>query len=474
MSATPESQEKMVQHATPPARSRRRLADRKALVRVAVILTLAVGAAFLPIAGLTLAARVMLGIFVLAAGLWVTETIPPFATAILVVVSQIYLLGQKGGPLQLEEGGESYEIFLNPLASPVLVLFFGGFILSLAAQKTKLDQRLAKTFLTPFGTRPANLMLGVILVTGVFSMFMSNTATTLMMVAIVMPLFNSLDREDPFKKALILSVPFAANIGGLGTLIGSPPNAVAASVLGSMGHPVTFTQWMLFGFPLALVLLFVLWLLMRLLFKPRHARVELPELLLPPVDRNFIIVVGTFAATVGLWMLEPLHGIPSAVAALLPIMIFTMFGIIGADDLKRIEWDVLILVAGGLSLGVGLDRSGLSDTLVGLIPFSAIDKTLLLALFAVLTVLISNFMSNTSAANMLIPIVAAIPVFSPLEGPVTVALCASLAMSLPISTPPNAIVYATRSIATADMARTGSIVSVCGVGFLLACLLILF
>ncbi len=172
--------------------------------------------------------------------------------------------------------------------------------------------------------------------------------------------------------------------------------------------------------------------------------------------------------TVLLWISEPLHHIPAAVVALLPVTIFAMFGIINRDDLKKVEWDVLILVAGGLTLGVVMKSSGLSDILVGKVSFENLSTVLILAAVILLTILISNFMSNTSAANLLIPIVTSISVIFPAMGAIVVAFAASLAMSLPISTPPNAIAFATRTVNTIEMARAGSIVSAIGLIVLVA------
>jgi sodium-dependent dicarboxylate transporter 2/3/5 len=144
-------------------------------------------------------------------------------------------------------------------------------------------------------------------------------------------------------------------------------------------------------------------------------------------------------------------------------MVFTMLGVIGAEDLKRIEWDVLILVAGGLSLGVAMQSSGLADSLVRSIPFDQFSATVILITIAITTVGISNFMSNTSASNMLIPIVVAISAITPTVAAMAVALSATLAMSLPISTPPNSIAYATKQIDTRDMMISGTVVSLIGV-----------
>jgi len=447
----------------------------KRMLKVIVILLLSWGGYYLPIPGLTDASRICLMIFIGAAGFWVTEAIPPFATAILVVVLNIYLLGQPGGPLGLSASGvsESYRVFLNPIASPVLVLFFGGFIMAIAATKHGFDLKLAKAFIKPFGTKPHMVLLGVILTTALFSMFMSNTATTAMMFAIFSQLFKHFEERDAFKKALILAIPFSANIGGIGTIIGTPPNAVAASVLNELGYSISFVKWMFFGVPVVVVMLAALWFLLMRSFKPKKKQFEIlfPEA--TEMTWDLLMTMGTFSITVLLWITEPLHGIPAAVVALLPIMIFTMFSIIDRNDLKKIEWDVLILVAGGLTLGISMKLSGLSDALVNQIAWENLGLILILILISVVTILISNFMSHTSAANLLIPIATSISVLSPVIGAVVVALSASLAMSLPISTPPNAIAFSTRTVDTREMARTGTIVSSIGIFVILALALVL-
>lgn len=446
----------------------------KRLLKVLVVLGLAIGSYFLPLADLTVASRLCLMIFVGAAGLWVTEAIPPFATAIMVIVMSIYLLGNPGDPLSPDSGGlgNSYQIFLNPISSPILVLFFGGFIMAIAASKHGFDVRLARAFLKPFGTHPKMVLLGVIIITALFSMFMSNTATTVMMVAILAPLYMHFEGRDPFRKALVLAIPFAANIGGIGTIIGTPPNAVAASVLGELGHPITFFSWMLIGVPVAIVLLFLLWIILIKVFKPRedHFEILFPENL--ELTWDLVLVVATFTVTVSLWLTQPLHKIPSGVVALIPIMVFSIFRIITRNDLKKVEWNVLILIAGGMTLGVAMKSSGLSDVFIKIITASGLSPILLLIALIVFSVIISNFMSNTSAANLLIPIVTSFSFFSPMIGAVCVAFACSLAMSLPISTPPNAIAFATNEIETKDMVKYGSAVSFVGVLLMIAILLI--
>jgi len=447
----------------------------KRALKVIIILALAFGSWFLPIQGLTVASRISLAIFVGAAGFWITEVIPPFATGIMVIVLNVYLLGMPGGPLGLEETGiaKSYQIFISPVASPILMLFFGGFILAIAATKHGLDVRLAKALIKPFGTKPNMVLLGVISITALFSMFMSNTATTAMMIAILTPLFKHFEGRIPFKRALVLSVPFAANIGGLGTIIGTPPNAVAASVLAGSGHPISFLKWMVIGVPVVIIMLLVLWAILLTIFQPRKEKFEIlfPEPI--QISWDLVIVVCTFAVTILLWLCEPLHHIPSAVVALLPVMIFTIFSIIDREDLKKIDWDVLILVAGGMSLGVSMTRTGLSDILVGQISFLAVAQIVLLGIFVIVSIIISNFMSNTSASNLIIPLVTSMSAISPQVSAIAVAFACSLAMSLPISTPPNAIAFATHEISTREMAKYGTIVSFFGLIIILISLFII-
>jgi len=412
------------------------------------------------------AQQITLGIFLLAAGLWVSEIIPPFATAITVIILQVFFLGRPGGPLGLAEHGltTSYQIFINPIASPVIILFFGGFVLAAAASKYGVDRLIAGLLLRRMSDSSGKLLAGVIGITAAFSMFMSNTATAVMMFAILSPILAGLATGDPMRKGLCLAVAFAANLGGMGTLIGSPPNAVAASVLASMGMPISFLGWMIVGVPVTFCMLILLWVVLNSMYRSPG---EMPTISAASEVRattNLWLVGATFLVTVLLWMCEPLHAMPAPVVALVPILVFTTTGVLTAADLKRLDWDVLLLVAGGLSLGVSLQQSGLSTKLVELVPVEAMPVFLLAGSVMVVTTVLSNFMSNTSAANIMIPLVVTMGTFSPVYGAIVVAMSASLAMSLPISTPPNAVAYGRGMLATADMVRTGTIITVLGLG----------
>ena len=446
------------------AKQKKRGFNCKKCIIMGIILIIAVGlGSFLPMEGLTEASRISLVIFLIAAGFWITEVVTPSATALLVIALHVFILGRENGPLDLGRSG--YKEFLEPAASPILVLFFGGFVLARAAKKHHLDMRLAKMIIKPFGKRPQFILLGIILTTAVFSMFMSNTATTAMMITIFGPLFAHGDKREIFKKALVLAIPFAANIGGIGTIIGTPPNAVAVSYLfESLDYKITFLKWMVLGVPLAAILLFFLWVILLLVFKPKVKTIEIEFGPLRPISRDMIIVMVCFSITIFLWMTEVLHGINSGVVALFPVVIFKLSGVIDVDDLKNLEWDVLFLMAGGLVLGSGMKTTGLSDVLVAQISVISSNPKAILGLMIVFSFLLANFMSHTSAANLIVPIVASIAVLSPKLGVVAVALTTSLAQSLPISTPPNAIAYSTRIIGTKDMVKYGTLLSVIGLG----------
>ncbi|MDP3071262.1 MAG: DASS family sodium-coupled anion symporter [Opitutaceae bacterium] len=409
----------------------------------------------------------MSGIFVLAAGLWVTEALPLFATSLLVIGLQLILLANPGGwpGLGFETGvSPSYREILSVVADPVLLLFFGGFVLARAAVKEGVDRAMSAVLLRPFGTEPRRVLLGLMLITLLFSMWMSNTATTVMMLALVTPMLAAMPPGEPFRKALVLGVPFAANIGGMGTPIASPPNAVAMGFLQKAGHHVGFLDWMLVAVPLVIGLALFTWWVLTKFFAPSTAGLRLGHARAQLTRRGWL-VVAVFAVTVILWLTDRWHGLPSAVVALLPAVVFTATGIFTREDLGRLEWHILILIAGGISLGTGLQLTGLDRIAVSWLPASGGSGLWLLAGLVLATMVVGSFMSNTAAANLLLPIglsaaVTAGPAggLSPVQAAVSIALAASLSMVLPVSTPPNAIAYARGEFTTRDMARVALLV----------------
>ncbi len=422
------------------------------------VLIIASAVAWLPEhAGLTPAGRSALFILLFAGGLWVTEAIPAFAVAVLILSLEIAILGRPGGVYAQDPN--DWQIFVRPWSSPIIWLFMGGFILAAAAAKTGLDRWFSILVLRRCGTRPATILLGIMAVTFCFSMFISNTATTAMMMAVTTPILASVATTDPFRKALTLAVPFAANIGGMGTVIGSPPNAIAIGTLQPVA-PLNFLDWMFFGLPPALVLFALVWAFLvwkhpttnpalRIDFGSSETDAE------SAARWKKLVVMITFFATVGLWLTEPLHHIPSPVVSFLPIMVFTVFQIVGPEEIRGLPWDVLLLVTGGLALGVAVAETGLATWMLEQFALEGRNPILIAALLALACSIFSNFMSNTAAANILIPIGIAVGTGVETEIVIPIALAASTAMCLPVSTPPNAIAFSQGHLSAKDFIPGG-------------------
>lgn len=419
--------------------------------------------------GIPREAALMGGIFALAATLWITEALPLFATSLLVIALQAILIANPGGwpGLGFESGASpSYRAILGTAADPVLVLFFGGFVLAQAAVKQGVDRAMSALLLRPFGGKPQWVLLGLMLVTLLFGMWMSNTATATMMLALITPMLAALPSHEPFRKALVLCIPFSANIGGISTPIASPPNAVAVGFLREAGHSVAFLDWMLVAVPLALALTLLTWIVLWKSFSPVNVQLRL-EHTGGKLTGNGWFVVAVFVATVLLWMSDQWHGLPPAVVALLPAVVLTATGVFTREDLGRLEWRILILIAGGISLGTGMQLTGLDQVIVRWLPHGGGSGFWLLTALVLATLFVGTFMSNTAAANLFLPIgmssatlVGSSGTLHPIQIAMSIAMAASMSMALPISTPPNAIAHARGEFTTREMARVGLLVGV--------------
>ncbi|UAB70092.1 SLC13/DASS family transporter [Vibrio sp. SCSIO 43132] len=442
------------------------------------ILVLLIPADAIPIEDLTLIQHRLLAIFLLAALLWVLEPVPVFATSILIIALELVMLSDKGlhlfrNPPSGHELGEllTYTDILGAFSSPIIILFMGGFALAIAASKYDLDNNLARVLLKPFGHQPRFIMLGLMLITAVFSMFMSNTATTVMMLALLGPIVASAPKGDTGIKALVLCIPIAANTGGIATPIGTPPNAIALQYL-TGDNSIDFLSWMMMGLPFVLIQLTIAWFLLQKLFPASQESMTLK--LGGTFKRGWraIVVYITFAITILLWMTTKLHGMNTYVVSVIPLAVFTLTGIMGKAELKQINWDVLWLVAGGIAIGIALDKTGLASALAHAIDYDALSPTAVVLTLSIVCWLMANFMSNTATANLLMPIAAAIGVSMPALAEigglqallVVVAFSASLGMILPVSTPPNSLAYSTGLVESRDMAKTGLIMGIIGLG----------
>ncbi|MCQ2195978.1 MAG: SLC13 family permease [Bacteroidaceae bacterium] len=430
--------------------------------------------------GLTQIEQRVISVFCFATLMWILEAIPSWTTSVALVVILLFTCSDSAFTFLIDGDADqvgkviSHKSIMACFANPVIMLFIGGFILAIAATKCGLDVKLAKVLIKPFGTKSENVLLGFLLVTGLFSMFLSNTATAAMMLTFLAPVLKSLPANGKGKIALALSIPVGANIGGIGTPIGTPPNAIAIDFLNNpngLDMNIGFGQWMMVMVPFTIVLLLISWFVLKTLFPFTQKTIELKIEGETKSDWRSIVVYITFAATILLWMLDRVTGVNSNVVAMLPVGVFCVCGIITRGDLEEINWSVLWMVAGGFALGVALQDSGLAQHLIATIPFGEWSPILMILGSGILCYAMANFISHTATANLLVPILglAGISAAANLEslGGVStlligVSLGSSLAMILPISTPPNALAHATGLIEQKDMMRVGIIIGVIG------------
>jgi sodium-dependent dicarboxylate transporter 2/3/5 len=425
----------------------------------------------------------VIGVFVMAALFWILQPFPIWSTSMLVIVLMIVTMSDSAlTPFRVDGVTMiSHKSIMATFANPIIMLFLGGFFLAAAATKYKMDLNLARVLLKPFGKNPKFVLLGLMLITAVFSMFMSNTATAAMMLAILAPVLKLFDEDDRGKAAFALAIPLGANIGGMGTPIGTPPNAIALGALNDaiargdlVANPVSFGQWMAFGIPYVIILMVIAWLLLLKIYP-----IKMKEMVLKiegagkfDTSPKAIIVYITFVVCVVLWVTgKGVHGINDNAIAMIPMAVFALTGVITKKDLNAMSWDVLWLVAGGFALGVGLNATGLAAHLIKTIPFASWSPLALMIGCGIICLFMANFMSHTSTATLLVPILCAVGIACQdnlvgLGGVtallVSVAFASSLGMSLPISTPHNALAHATGYTDTNGMAKTGIVMGLGG------------
>ncbi|NND33145.1 MAG: DASS family sodium-coupled anion symporter [Saprospiraceae bacterium] len=428
----------------------------------------------------------VLFILIFAVALWVSEAIPPFATGLLIVGLLIFLLSEVGNNQPGDPNYINVQRFVDTWTNSVIWLMLGGFFIAGALKKTGLDLELFRFSVSRFGDNPQQVLLGVMLVTAVFSMVMSNTATTAMMLAAVMPFIDRVGPERNIAKVLLIGIPAAAAVGGMGTIIGSPPNVIAVDAINNylqnndqIDYEVGFLEWMILGVPVALVLVVVFWkaLVKKYKIKLEKIDLELGEAqaqsgAMERFERK--IVLGVLTVTVLLWVTGNVHGIPAAAISGIPIIILPMVSVITGEDVRELPWDTLMLVAGGLSLGLAIKESGLAEFFVEKIQYFSINQYLLMFTFGVATVLFSNIMSNTATATILIPIASIIPGVEPVTMAIIIGLCASCALLLPVSTPPNAIAFSTGYIKQGDFRMGGVMIGILGPVLAILWVLLLF
>jgi sodium-dependent dicarboxylate transporter 2/3/5 len=400
------------------------------------------------------------GLGLLSIGLWITEAIPPFAVGIFIIAALLFGFGtdfliDETGPVQL---------YVGTWTSNVIWMLLGGFFLAEGMKIVGLDKKLFFFTVKRFGSNPEKLLLGLMMTTAIASMVMSNTATTAMMISSVIPLVVMMGKDSIYSKALLTGIPAAASVGGVGTIIGSTPNAIAVGALMEKGIVISFVEWMLMGVPIGLSLVYLFWRYLK-----RNNRLKTISFDIEKLNQNEYkeektkdnktqqrAVIITLSITVLLWITEPLHGIPVAATSAVPIVLLTLTQVITAEQVRSLPWDTLMLVAGGLALGIALVDVGLAEIAMKKVNNIPMHTFFIVVLFSFVGVLLSNVMSNTAASSILVPLGITLSLPYGIATPIIIAITCSCALLLPVSTPSNAIAYATDMLEQKDF-RTGGL-----------------
>jgi solute carrier family 13 (sodium-dependent dicarboxylate transporter), member 2/3/5 len=413
----------------------------------------------------------MAAVAALMAVWWITEAVPIPATALL--------------PIALLPALDvmPVERAAAPFANPIIFLFLGGFLLAAGIEASGLHRRLALRIIRLVGTAPARIVAGFMAATALLSMGVSNTATVVMLLPLatsVVDLNGGETGPDPaFGAALMLGLAYAANLGGIGTLIGTPPNALLAGYLAeTFGVELGFGAWMLVGLPLVLVAVPVTWLLLtRVLYPVSRAPVAATAAVLSaelralgPMRRSEALAGIVTGAAAAAWVFRPalegaLPGLSDAGIAIgAALLMFMLPGdrsgrLLDWDRARKLPWGALVLFGGGLSLAAGIQGTGLADwlgsRLHGLAALPAVASVLLVT---ALIVFLTEFTSNTATAAAFLPVAAALAAgigVNPMLLLVPTAVAASCAFMMPIATPPNAIVYGSGHVTQRQMMRAG-------------------
>jgi len=419
---------------------------------------------------------------------WATEAIPVFVTAFLPIIAF--------APLGITSIGEAAA----PYAHPIIYLFMGGFVMALALEKWNLHRRIALAILDRVGTDGRRLIGGFMFVCAILSMWMTNTSTTMMLLPIILSVIGvirdnveglSMKERGDFQVAMLLGLAYSASIGGLATLIGTPPNALLIGFMAeNYGIQISFARWMMIGIPVTLIMLPIAWLLLtRLIFSVNipaneavnahlHGmRAEMGPMTIPEkrIAVVFVTVIICWVLRRPLTELLGLTGVSDAgivmTAALLLFMLpsgdRTQPQLMTWHDASRLPWGVLILFGGGLSLAAAVSGSGLALWLgESLAPLNAFGTAVLVLAAVTLVIFLTELTSNLATTATLLPVVGAIALQAgvpPIVLTVPITLAASCAFMLPVATPPNAIVFATGSISIPQMVRAGIALNLAGI-----------
>lgn len=446
-----------------------------------------------PLSGMSAESQRVAAIAAWMAIWWITEAIPIPATSLLPIVLF--------PSLQIMSAGKATA----PYANHLIFLFMGGFMIAIAMQRWNLHRRIALLIIKYIGFSPNRMVLGFMIATAVLSAFVSNTATAVMMVPIGIAIITqaadevaSLQLDTPAKAMdnfglnLMLGIAYAASIGGIATIIGTPPNTVLVSYLNTTyGQEISFVDWMMVGVPLAVIFVPLAWFWLTHVANPMKG-LELPnsdEIIklelskLGPMSRGERITLVIFAITAISWILRGFVDDWLPVTAMVADSTIAIAGavvlfmipvdhkrgefVLTWDAAVKLPWGVLVLFGGGLSLAEGFEVSGLSEWTVHQVDFLAGMPIIVMILgIALLVTFLTELTSNTATATLLMPVLAGVAIGlgeNPLLLLAPAAMSASCAFMLPVATPPNAIVFGSGKVTIPDMIKSGFALNVMGV-----------
>ena len=420
---------------------------------------------------------------------WITEAVPLAITALLPIV--LY------PTLGIMNGKAVAPIYFNH----IIFLFIGGFLVALAMRKWKLHRRIALRILMIFGSKPRNILFGFMSATAFLSMWISNTATTMMMVPIALSIVYKLEELFPvesikkFSLGIFLGIAYSATIGGVATLVGTPPNLSFARILTILfpnAPEITFASWLIFALPLSIVFLFILWAILSIVFSPKSADFKIDSDVfedqykqLGPISFEEKVILIDFILLAVLWVFRanikigaitipgwsqifpyPNYLNDGTVAIAMALILFVIPSIkekgkriLDWDTAAKLPWNIVLLFGGGFALASGFKESGLAEILgQQLQGFGAFNPVVIMITICLFVTFLTELTSNTATAEMLLPIIGGLAIainINPLFLMIPATISCSFAFMLPVATPPNAIVFGTNKLKIIDMVRVG-------------------
>lgn len=412
------------------------------------------GFVYMALSGLEYGQRVVAATTIFIGSMWITESIPLVATSLL-----IPLIMTMTGVVKAKQA-------LVPFFDPVIALMLGGFIMAKGVSKHDLDKAIAEKLLRFFPRTKSGILLAICAVTTFISLFLQNTVTAILM----MPFGLMFAYDDMLAKAIVLAVAYSSSIGGIGTIIGTAPNAIAVGLLENAGKKVGFLEWSIYCFPLVVILCFVCWFILKTSFGigDEHVKASVPA---PAFSKHRKQVLLLFVLTILVWMTEVLptpiakvlnwsgHGINSGIVSLAGAIVFLAMGLVDQEDVNTMDWSTLLLLGGGIALGVSFSQVGL-DTLItqGIVSFTKGNALVCISLLIIVAMVLTIVASNTATSAIISPIAISAAAAAGLNAKIATigaVAASSLDFLLPTGTPPNAIAYSTKKITMKDMFFTG-------------------